>query len=123
MEKKDYKDEVCVYCGKEYEVTYYTDDGFDFDGHKRGSTSTRKEGKCNCEAEQLLEKLKIKKMCINCAYYDVGYCQNQKTINELRESMEAFDFGMRKNILIKHKEKKCKNYKFNTQLIKDIFIN
>lgn len=103
-------DRTCLLCGKTRTVIIHSDDGRDFDGHQRGHSASYYENEnCTCAASTS----EIKKMCLNCANYNEGYCADCAFARKIDTEM----FEMKKEVLIKLPTRSCSNYKPNVEEI------
>lgn len=120
MEKRINKTATCIFCGKVREYTVITDDGYDWHGHKRGQIRNDVCDKgCDCVLGKIEhEKTTIKKMCMNCRFYDGTNCTNEK---ELMEVSSFFDCG--KKLLVKDSTKKCKYWELEIGIFKSLLNN
>lgn len=102
---------TCKFCGRTRTVTCTSDNGVDYMGHARGSSSTWDDDVgCDCELGKLVfRKITIKSMCLNCKYYKSGCCTNKKELSEVIEMLNCGD-----RLHIKAPIKKCKYHELNS---------
>lgn len=109
------KTRQCNLCGKIIEYTVIENDGRDWCGHQRGSSSSRTEGyECNCT--------EYKRMCLNCSYYSAKTCYNQKAIDTFKQriSDSVFDVDI-KELKIKDPTKHCSHWTVSAEVAKTVF--
>ena len=114
MKDVSYSNVICQFCGANRHIEYHMDDGIDYMGHHRGSGSsyTIDDG-CNCQLGILEHnKVVIKEMCMNCKYYDSGYCTNKSNITNI-SSM----FNISGRLEIKSVINKCDHYAINSNIL------
>ena len=118
MQTTTEKERICPFCGKTIYYTIIEEDGVDWEGHHRGSYSSRTEGEhCECE------KLPFKKMCLNCQDNAVGFCVNEDIVNTIKEKVgEETPFYVKHiETKIKDQTKHCEHWHLNTKLISNYF--
>lgn len=105
---------TCVFCGRTRRITHQSDDGLDYDGHKRGrAESWTFDMGCECPLGKIEhEKTTIKPMCLNCISFRDGCCNNTEALKKISG---MFDVGRR--VLVKHPEKTCENHVLNEKII------
>lgn len=114
MERKHYEKRRCIFCGQVRTITIIEDDGYDYLGHHRGtSESYEDDDGCNCSLGRLVGKAEIVPMCLNCEFYDRGYCTNRKNIEAISDM-----FAIGDKVRVKKTEHKCKEYKLNPNIFK-----
>jgi hypothetical protein len=118
MEKTYTKTRVCELCGKTITYKVYIDDGFDWLGHQRGSSSCKEIGnECNCT--------KYKRMCLNCKYYNNinEVCNNQQVIADYNKKIEEsfFNIEMKSFIGIKTPTRHCDYWELSQNIAKQVF--
>lgn len=118
MEETYTKTRICKLCGKTITYKVYTNDGYDWCGHKRGSGSYKEIGnECNC--------IEYKRMCLNCKYYnDISeICNNRKVIEDYNKKIEEsfFNLEMTSFIGIKNPTKHCDYWELSQSIAKQVF--
>ena len=115
---------TCIFCGKTRSGKIISDDGYDFEGHMRGTPNSEEFiDKCSCSFGQLVNSMpQVKKMCLNCAFCKGLYCTNQKQITKVRQMIGHFDieFGRLK---INDFTKGCTEHKLNYQIVDELIKN
>lgn len=114
MERKHYEKRRCIFCGQVRTITIIEDDGYDYLGHHRGASERYEDDDgCNCSLGRLVGKAEIVPMCLNCEFYDRGYCTNRKKIEAISDM-----FAIGDKVRVKKTEHKCKEYKLNPNIFK-----
>lgn len=99
---------ICPFCGQTRYVTCREDDGIDWCGHHRGTPSSSiDDSGCTCPLGRLQhEKVKVKRMCMNCVYDVRANCTyNSDNVRPAR---------------IKDLTAVCNAHEFNIALLHDI---
>lgn len=91
MEKKVYKEAVCVFCGRTYPIVVIEDDGYDYYGHKRGSFRSETRGICSCPLANLAydESYHVLKNCTTCKFNVKGSCTSGERRHEVMEVLDS----------------------------------
>lgn len=112
---------TCLFCGRKISGETITEDGYDWEGHHRGTSSSETRiGKCNCPFGQLLGTMpKIKPMCRNCYYYKNGNCTNPKQIAAIKEQIGNFDVIV-KGFLVKNPDIGCERHELDYGIFDDL---
>lgn len=118
MEQTYTKTRVCELCGKTITYKVHINDGYDWHGHQRGSSSYEEIGnECDCT--------KYKRMCLNCRYYnDISkVCSNRQVIADYNKKIEEsfFNIEMTNSIGIKTPTKHCNYWELSKTIAKQIF--
>jgi len=89
---------TCLFCGRARQGEVISDDGYDWEGHHRGTPSSERYlEKCTCKIGQLVNSLPpIKKMCLNCLSYKGRFCTNAKQIEKVRKMVSQFEINLPK---------------------------
>lgn len=113
---------VCPFCGKERQGKTISEDGYDWEGHKRGREfSETIIEKCSCAFGQLVGTMPhIKHMCKNCYHYVNGYCTNPREIAEIKKLIGNFDVVVNK-FSVKNPYVSCSKYELNYGIFDDLF--
>lgn len=118
MEESYTRTRICKLCGKPIIYNVRTNDGYDWNGHQRGTGSSEEIGnECNCS--------KYKRMCLNCKYYnDISKdCNNKKVIDEYNKKIEEtfFNLEMTSVIGIKTPTRHCGHWELSQRIAKQLF--
>ena len=113
---------VCPFCGKVIRYTVLQDDGYDWEGHRRGGSGkppVTTGYDCECQTKS------CKRMCLNCEYYtEQKHCSSQEHIAELNKHFAVPDWlGLPeiKEIVVKDPIQSCYYWKLNASLVGKMF--
>ena len=118
MEQTYTKTRVCKLCGKTITYKVHTNDGYDWHGHQRDSSSCVEIGnECDCT--------KYRRMCLNCKYYnDISkVCNNSQVIADYNKKIEEsfFNIEMTSVIGIKTPTRHCNYWELSQTIAKQVF--
>lgn len=124
METKKTFDVICPFCGNVRQGKTITDDGYDWEGHKRGRVESNTYiDKCHCAFGQLVKSMPhIKPMCGNCYHYVEGKCTNPKEIEEIKKLAGNFDITVNQ-FFVKAPNIACMKHELDYGIFDDLFID
>ena len=112
---------ICPFCGDEITYTHFSEDGYDWEGHHRGSAKDWNNfHPCPCEER------KYKQMCVNCKFYDADTvtCRNSEVVHEWNAMLDNQNVSFQipdVPIKIKKPTNHCKYWHLNADLIEKYF--
>ena len=118
METKTKATRRCELCGKIIDYIIVEEDGYDYYGHKRGSSRTFNiDYDCNCTIDT-----HYKRMCLNCKFYKNNICTNEETKNMFLEKIQSGLFNIKVNeLVIKEPNRCCCNWDLSKYIAKQLF--
>lgn len=113
---------TCRFCGAPVNVEYISNDGMDWFGHQRGRAyAFEDKEKCKCQLGMLEKSIKpIKKMCLNCAFYNGNGCTSKAEIERINSMLDNHDIQLT-SLSVKDPKKCCEYHKLDYSIFNILF--
>ena len=114
--------ETCPFCGRILTHKVRSEDGYDWEGHKRGSPSaTVHKQTCSCAFGALVETMPhVKNMCLNCISCENGSCTSKLHLQEMSKMMENFEICT-DQFRIKDAKGSCSHHQLDNKIFCKLF--